>query len=150
MNWMRLFSAWSENYIGQKMCWLGNCSLKDDFERMNVSWKISSKEAFHPRGNTRDMEGLGRNQVWVVYEFSEISQQEIIGRVTSMKETYSFILMEIESKNAKCYQKGEFPSGCILHFKLLLCYLRICSEISLPPHLSTSVILLVTHSASSF
>lgn len=150
MNWMRLFSVWSENEIGQKTCWLRDFSLKEDVERMTVSWKFHVRKLSIPeetREIWRDWEG---NKFGQCMNLSEILQQEMINRVTSMKKTFSFIFLEIESKNARCYHKGEFSSRFVLHLKLLLYCLRICSAKPLPPHLSTQVVLLATHSAFSF
>lgn len=54
MGWMRLFSAWSEKYVGVlEMLTQEMFSLRQVW-KSEFKLEISCKKAFHPRGNARD------------------------------------------------------------------------------------------------
>lgn len=109
MDWKRLFSAWIEKNIGYKSCWLGNCSLENDFGRMNVSWKFHARKLFLPE-LTPDMKKLGRNQVWVVYEFVRnfIARDHRQRDVHEKKRIHSYF-WRLKVKMQGAIKKVSFP-----------------------------------------
>lgn len=75
---------------------------------MNLSWRFHVRKLFTPEGtpetrrNTKDMEGLARYQVWVVYEFAR-NVRARAHRHSYLHDRNLFQFLEVERKKKARY-----------------------------------------------